>query len=413
MSKKKTIRNSHIARYEQYLSEDPDNIVLLTTLGDLYHQAGDLQRAVNCFKQCLIIDKDNIVASICLAKVLISGHRFHLAENLLRKLINRGHDNESIQHDLGLCLYYEQRWSEAENIFQKIKHVGNTNLQYLIHCLHNQHQLGKAIALSKEWLRRAPEHGTEGYISLLEMDHGSLVIAQKRAHHVLQSSPENIHANLVCSMNAIRHQKWNRAKKHLHRAADTGAQHPRIFIYLALVKLAEQNHASAIEILRHINPNCAKALLFTLLGWCQLINDKHLLAEEYFKRALAVNNSYESAHSGLSITYILQQSHNKAREHLNKAQAIAPDSMGASIAEQFLLQIDNETNPSFYSQAITESLKTDRRLISYLSTMTLDNSTNIADLHPLRNKQHTISDVIMLMSQSTDDQTASTTSQEA
>ena len=401
MPNKKNHHKNHILRYEQYLSEDPDNIVLLTTLGDLYHQAGDLQQAVHCFKQCLALENDNLVANICLAKVLISGHRFHLAESLLRKLINNSQNSESIQHDLGLCLYYQQRWSEAEAIFDRIRHIGKDNIKYLVYCLHHQQQLGKAIALSKEWLKLSPGDATEGYISLLEMDYGSLIVAQNRARKVLSQSPTNIHANLVCGLNAILHQKWQQARLHLNQASYSGSKHPRVFLYLGLVNMLERNYASSIDIIRHINPNCAKALLFTLLGWCQLLNNKSLLAEEYFKRAIATDNGQESAYSGLCIVYTLQQLYSEAKECLRKSNAIDDQSAAITIATQFLAQASQQNNTLFFERSVLESLRESPQLMNYLKDKVVTNAMAIADLSPPKKKQHMASDIIMLMSQST------------
>ena len=395
-------RSNPISRYETYLEEDPDNVVLLTTLGDLYHQAGQLHNAIECFKQCLKLDDKNIVARICLSKTLISAHRFHLAERVLRELINEGSSTSLIQFDLGLTLYYQQRWSEASDAFKRAGESDPNNMAYMVYCLHHQHNFGKALALAKKWITNNPSVENNGYLSLLEMDHGSLVVAQKRALNVVKSDPHNVSANLVLGLSFLEKKKPLKAKNFFSMAAQRDAKHPRVMFYLALVDIHQSHCDDAAEKLSSIKNNIAKTLTATVMGWCKLHNYNSNEAINYFKAAIEADKGNDLAYCGLSLACFFTKQHSKSRKWVTKARGISAQSPIVTIIDQLLSDTDNnqKTPASSIEELFSEKNRDIKEMINeQIARFTISRTKGMSDRRPKQVKQHKISDLLLLANQ--------------
>ena len=103
-----------IARHERYLQADSANTTLLRALGDLYHQDGQFDKAIERYQRCIAIKPDEPVSRSRIAGVYISQHRFAEAEAELREVLAGGTADPVLLHNLGVSLYHQQRWPEAQ-----------------------------------------------------------------------------------------------------------------------------------------------------------------------------------------------------------------------------------------------------------------------------------------------------------
>src|SRR5690348_4968246 len=107
----------NIRRHEQYARVDPDNVLLRSTLGDYYHQAGRFDDALNCYEHCLKLQPKDARVRSRIALVLISQHQFAAAERQILELLQAGENDAALWHNLGLAQFYQQHWEQAAQSF--------------------------------------------------------------------------------------------------------------------------------------------------------------------------------------------------------------------------------------------------------------------------------------------------------
>lgn len=323
-------RTHHIQRYEKYLSEDPENIILLTTLGNLYHQDNRLVDAITCFKKCLALDNKNPITKIGLAKILITAKRYHLAEKILSHLIKQGYVDCHVLQDLGVSLYFQQRWDEAFQQFEKAGLDDINNLHFACYCLHQQKQYAKALSYTKKLTTLHNSHETQSYLALLEADNNHFVIAKKRATEILKRQPKNIHANLTLVLCLLEYNEYEAARPYIEEVLTESPKHTRALLYLSLHHLLQQQPLLALSTLSNMKDHSANLVLYIMLGWIKLVMNEPLDAEEYFHKALLLNAHSPDAYGGLIALYKLKQDTHKTQEYIDKIKAI--DKLHPSIA---------------------------------------------------------------------------------
>lgn len=336
-----------IERYESYLKADPENALLWISLGDLQHQAGHLERAAACYEKCLDLDDNNAVARGRLANVMLTQHRFVEAETAFRQLIEAGEAPEpALSHNLGLALYYQRRWREALDAFRQAKADGlrePKTLAYIVYCLHHCAETAEALEAAREWLQAAPSADTEGYIAMLEMDHGDMQSAYQHATSVLAQNPANPDAGVVAGTWMVEQQQVDRAIHHFRQVIDTEPDNPRGWQGLGLAYLYQQDFAKAIDALNKtllLMPGNETTLV--ILGWAQLANKDAVTAERTFRKALESDRNFGEAHGGLAVALVFQNRLEPAREEIKLAMRLDPQGFGAVFANSVLLKLQGK-----------------------------------------------------------------------
>lgn len=250
MSSNAAVADGQIQRYESYLKADPENVLLWTNLGDLYHRAGRFDEAIACFEKCLMFDEGNLIARGRLANVLISKHEFSEAEKLLRGIMRGSDEQPALLHNLGLALFYQSKFREAQAEFEKARAGGLTtpsNLAYIVYSQHKQNDTGAALDTARTWLDESPGPATEGYVAMLEMDHGDMEAARARAQRVLSQVPDHPDAGVVMGTWHVERQEMDSAIAHFRRVVEAEPDNPRGWQGLGLVHMYRQDFPKAIE----------------------------------------------------------------------------------------------------------------------------------------------------------------------
>lgn len=336
-----------IERYESYLKADPENTLLWISLGDLQHQAGRLEQAAACYEKCLKLDNNNAVARGRLANVMLTQHRFAEAEQAYRQLVEASENPEpSLSHNLGLALYYQKRWREALEAFRQAKADGlrePKNLAYIVYCLHHCAQTAEALEAARQWLEAAPGANTEGYIAMLEMDHGDMQSAYQHATKVLEQNPANPDAGVVVATRMIEQQQIDRAIDHFKQVVDAEPDNPRGWQGLGLGYLYQQDYAKAIQSLNkalQLVPGNETTLV--ILGWAELAGKDAVKAERAFRKALESDHNFGEAHGGLATALVFQNKLDPAREEIKLAMRLDPQGFGAVFANSVLLKLQGK-----------------------------------------------------------------------
>lgn len=339
-----TAPSDPIARHERYLAADPANPLLLRALGDLYHQAGQLEQALGCYEKCLAQDAGDAAAQSRIAGVRISQQRFAEAEQALQALIDRGDPDPVLFHNLGVSLYHQQRWADAAAALQKARDGGleePDTLRHLAYALHYLGDTARALEICDAWLRLAPSASAAGYRALLQMDDGDMAAAVASANEVLAAEPDNANANLVRGMWATEQLEIDDAAGRFERLTRAEPDDPRAWLGLALVQLYRQEHAAAIA-------SFERALTFmpdnvgtiVALGWAQFTHNEIVAAEKTFRRAIGIERNFGEAHGGLAITLVWQNRRMEARREIALARRLDPKGFGLVYARSVLLALE-------------------------------------------------------------------------
>jgi tetratricopeptide (TPR) repeat protein len=335
-----------IRRYEGYLALDPGNPSLISALGDLYHQAGDFESALDCFRRCLAIDPGHAPARSRLANVLISLHRFQEAEDALRPLAEADPANAALWHNLGLSLYYQRRWDEALQSFEQAAAqtaMPPETLRYRTFCLHHLGKLDQALEAARLWLQKVPGTEADGYLALLEMDKGNMLEAYQRAAKVLERHPDNTDAALVAGLWSTEQQDSRKAFAYFQLATRNEPDNPRGWLGLGLVHMYRREYAQAIAALKtalKYMPGHAGTLV--TLGWAWFAALDLEQAERTFREAIASEGALSEAHGGLAVILIFQKRIDEARREAEIARRLDPRGFGGLYAKGVLLALDGK-----------------------------------------------------------------------
>lgn len=335
-----------IERYESFVRADPENQMIWIGLGDLYHQDGRFDDAVACYEKCLQLDQDNMVARSHLANVLISMHRFDEAEKMLAGVIRHEPENAALWHNLGLSRYYQRHWAESLEAFEKARSAGLESVQnqaYLVYALHHSDDTDKALEQAQSWLDAAPGPDTEGYVAMLEMDHGDMEAATGRAQQVLRQQPDNADANIVIGTWKVEQQEIDEALDYFRQVLRKEPDSPRGWQGLGMTYLYNRDFALAIENFEKalgFMPGNATTLL--LLGWSHLADRDAEIAERRFRESVVADRNFGEAHGGLAAALIFQNRQQEAREEIKRSLKLDPEGFGAVFANSVLLKMQGK-----------------------------------------------------------------------
>ncbi len=337
-----------IERYESYVEADPENSLLWISLGDLYHRAGRFDNAIACYEKCLLFDEDDLVARSHLANALISQHRFTAAEQVLDSVLRATPDDPVLLHNLGLTRFYQRRWADALDAFRAAHDHGledTRNLEYLVYATHHSDDTDGALALARQWLEAAPGPRTEGYVSMLEMDHGDMHAATERAQNVLRQEPDNPDASIVVGTWQIEQQEIDAAIEYFERVIRIEPDSPRGWQSLGMAYLYQRDFPRAIATFeKALTFMPDSATTFLLIGWAQLASKDAVAAERRFRQAIEADRNFGEAHGGLATALIFQNRQQEAREEIKRSLKLDPDGFGAVFANSIFLKLQGKGN---------------------------------------------------------------------
>lgn len=334
-----------IARYENYLAQDPANPMLLNALGDLYHQAGEFDRALQQYDRCLERHPGHRGARSRSANVMLSQHRFEDAEKTLTTLLAEGEPDPALHYNLGLARFYQYRWQDAFDSFKAAQAaglVGPDVARYLTYVHHQLGQMDAAIEACRQW-QAAGDSSAQGYMAVLEMDNGNMPAAHAYAAQVLKAEPGNVDALVVEGMWSTEQQDNASAHAAFTRVVNAQPDNARGWLGLGLAELYRGEHAKSIAALeRAIERMPRNVGAIVTLGWARLTARDVAGAEREFRRAIAVDHTFGEAHGALAVALVYQQRHDEARRVNRVAQRLNPMGFGAIYAKGVLLAVDGK-----------------------------------------------------------------------
>ena len=354
-----------IERFTGYLAQDPDNVELLVTLGDLEHRAHRLDQAAARFERVLELRPDHGPAASRLAAVAITRGDFEEAEQRLCGVLAR-EDDPALRHNLGLALYFQERFEEARSAFQASNthatgELAGVNARYLAYVAHHLGDLDEAAVQAKAWCDAQSTIESHGYVALLDMDRGEVEAAYARAEAVLREAPNNVDAAIVRGTDRIERLEMNEADDLFRRALGRQPDNGRAWFGLGLVEMHAHRTTHAIE--------CFQRALRTLpgnggiqvaLGWAHVLLQDPAKAERVFEQAIADNRGFGEAHGGHASALVLQGKDEEARRAVRRARRLdGGGGFGAVFADAILLEKAGEREEA--AERVTRELSRELR----------------------------------------------------
>lgn len=333
-----------IARYEGYRRVDPGNVLLLVSLGQLYHEAGRFEDAATTFREALAIDPAHAGARSRLASVLISLHRFAEAEELLQPLAEAAPTDAALQHNLGLVRFHQRKFEAARQAFAAAREGGDAETwAHLAYASHHLGDMDTAREAASQWAALAPSSRAEGYLSVVELDCLDHEAAYRRANALLQSDPDNADALVVSGVQALELQDMERAAGHYENASRLEPDNARAWVGVALVRLYREEHTRAIEAFERalaLDPRNTGTLV--ALGWTHFARRDYPEAENVFRRAIEIDRNFGEAHGGLASALVMLNRREEARSEIALAKRLSPQGFGHLYARSVLLGLEGK-----------------------------------------------------------------------
>ena len=194
-----------------------------------------------------------------------------------------------------------------------------------------------------DWLQQAPGPATEGYISVLEMDHGDMQAAYERAQRVLSEQPDNNDAATVVGNWQLQEQEIDKAARHFESVVRHQPNNPRGWLGLGLVQLYQQRHEEAIRSFERVlagSPNHPGTLV--TLGWAKLAHMDFKGSEAAFRQAIAADRNFGEAHGGLASALVFQGRQNEAEKEIRLGLGLDKQNFGAIFAKSIALSLSGK-----------------------------------------------------------------------
>ncbi|SFG88418.1 Tetratricopeptide repeat-containing protein [Duganella sp. CF458] len=335
--------SAKLARFTGYLQADPNNIPLLTDLGDLQQQAGRFDDALASFQHAASLAPDSAELQSRIAAVYLAQHRFADAAHAYQRLLAGGAVSAAWQHNCGLALFYQGRYEAAAAQFRSAAAAGLSgpaNVRYLANCYHQLGDLEQAVTVAEQWDAAGDDADGQAYLSLLYLDLGAADQARANAEAALADKPDNVDGHTVRGSLALEQLDIETALASFDQVLAQRQDYGRAWLGKGLAHLYQQDVGAALDCLQRAADNMPDHPATLLaLGWVQLIAGQPLEAERSFRRAGAVDSEYADAHGGLAALLVLENRLDEARLALAAAERLNPQDFGAGFAKAHMLRM--------------------------------------------------------------------------
>ncbi len=218
--------------YKNLLKNDPEDISLLSALGDLYQRSGNDDMAIPLYKQIISIDKNNVNALNSLGSIYRRIMKYDESISYLEQAIIADENNIQIFYNLGFTYKLKGRYDNAEKCFNTvIENNPNDVLAYnhlgSIYALEEKYE--RAVATYLQGLKIDPNHPILRLnLAKAYEDQGRIENAVNEYESALRSKPFWIEAILAYSNLLIKTNFFSKANDLLLQAVKIAPNNPDV-----------------------------------------------------------------------------------------------------------------------------------------------------------------------------------------
>ncbi len=339
-----------INQIKSFIEVDGTNPHLFINLGDLYHKISKNDEAEDCYLKSLKLS-DSPVAQSRLGLVKISKHQFQDAENIFNKVIKTEEgESSTLIFNLALAQYHLMKWGRALKNFIKAMDNGVSETACLPHisrCYRHLYDFKSAKENCISWLDKTNSADAKGYLALLEMDSGNSAEANKLAYEVLKADPDNADAGIVIGTHLVEEHDILKARNQFNRIIKNENLNARALFGLGLTHMYEQEHAKALQYMEQgssMIPNDTG--MKVAIGWAKVNIQDLDGAEKVFMETIQINRKFPEGHGGLAYVLALKAKMHQAKESMEMAFSLDPDSFSASAAKSVIIGYEQNLDES-------------------------------------------------------------------
>jgi tetratricopeptide (TPR) repeat protein len=342
-----------LTRHLNFLAQDEGNANLLVEINSMYQELNDFESAQ------AYLDKAKVLApEACLGyQGLLYLNQGQLDQAKICFLESLDYeDTAALRYNLGFCYFMTYEFKEALNILAPLADddsLPETKL-LIARILHRQGDLEEAIEWVKKILAIQPKHAEAlGLLAMLYFDLNEDQLAQQMALTALESDPTNYDGRSVDILMRLLTQQTH--AEEILNLLDINPDDCRMWFALGNTYMVQGELPKAEEALQkavNLHPDFYDC--FTVLAWCQLLNNQIDKAQHNYQTATIIAQELSDAWSGLALVHVLKEEFSESEQLIIKARDLNPECFLASIADTINF---NHKNPAKAKEHLLKALQ--------------------------------------------------------
>lgn len=304
-NKKKEEFEGILKTYEEQVSKNPNNVKLLTALGDVYYSLKDYPKAIIYYTRALNIEPENLSIKISLAQSYLNDNDLDTSQKLFKEIIAKDPKNATVLGALGRIQALKKHNYEAEAYYQQaLEKDPNhfTTLFYLGDLRNKQKRYIEAEAIFKKLLSRDPkatwvQSSYQAAIVGPVLEEAKLLEqsqnypqAIKIYQNQLKITPEAIELYLSLGRLYLQLKQYQDAIHVLEQGLQIYPEEAALQLALANTYLAQGELDPARKIFNQLlEKNKGRSEAFGGLGKIAFLKGKPKRAERFYKRSLLLD----------------------------------------------------------------------------------------------------------------------------
>ncbi|MWL90513.1 hypothetical protein [Cupriavidus sp. SW-Y-13] len=340
--------DARLARLEQYLREDPNNLPLLDEAYQTACAAGEWERARFHLRHAAALGVTGPAVEFKESRIDLALHNWAAASERLEALLAAGglsvEADEAITHDLAYAAFRQgdlarARDALAPRLSSLTAPSAPAALQVLwLRVLHHSGDLDGAVAWARERMA-AHTLATEaaGVASLAALDLGQLDMARAWAVAALGENDQRLEPLVTMGTVALAERNAARAEGLLRQALAVHAEDGRAWSALGFVHLLEMQFDDALfDFHRAVQNMPGHVGTWNGLGWTNIVRRDIGAAENAFARAVELDRNFGESHGGLAVAYAMQGKREAAEASISRANGLDKGNLASHYAQAIL-----------------------------------------------------------------------------
>ncbi|MCR5606163.1 MAG: tetratricopeptide repeat protein [Treponema sp.] len=284
--------------FKNILKQNPNDITILSQLGNMYVKSGHDEKALPIFDKVLSIDEKNLNAFNNLGAIYRREKKYDESVSILKKALEIYNDNSQVEYNLGFTYKIMGEYDKAIECFEDVIDKNPSDVLAYNH-------IGSIYAERKDY-----ESAVQTYQRALKID----------PNHPI------IHFNLAKTFEAL-----NKKEEALFEYENALRSKPgwleAINGYADLLMKVYRTKDAGAVVMQAVRLNPDNANMHSKLGNIFSEEDKNQDAEEEYRAALSINKDFKPALSGLANVYEKQGKYSEAVNTMSYLESLNPEDL--------------------------------------------------------------------------------------
>ncbi len=303
----------------RFRSENPQKVLALKTLGNIYLNQGNLVAAYQAYMRGIALEPEDTELKTNLAIISMRKGQFTEAAREFEKILAKDPNNVKVLINIGIAYAQMNRYAEGER------------------------WLKRALALAQQRAEIIEIQNTLGRIYYKTNKPAQAI------EHFRKACSMDVNVNCLKGLAQIHYQlgQWDDCIHALARVLQLEKDDPDVYGTLATAMLQKGDHENAMgllrEGLRYAKDNAKAAQFYKNIGYVLLQKKQYSFAEKEFQMAIAKDWENSESYFGLAMVYLGMQDPVNAQEALRNVLRIDPKNQKAKEMMQSIEKVLKQT----------------------------------------------------------------------